>query len=822
MAALAWIVLFLLVIGTLAYCRSRLWVWTLSIGAYLLLVSFFSNLGAVSLTILWLLFAVVAIPLNILPLRRLLLTKTILNIYRKVLPTMSRTEKEALEAGTVGWEGELFSGKPNWQKFMSYPANHLSSEEQAFLDGPVEELCRMTDNWDITHNRADLPPEIWQFLKDNGFWGFIIPKRYGGREFSALAHAEVISKLASRSISVATTVAVPNSLGPAELLLHYGTEEQKNYYLPRLAKGDEIPCFALTGPEAGSDAGAMPDYGIVCHGKYQGKDTVGIRISWDKRYITLAPVATVLGLAFKLYDPNHILGDKEDIGITCALIPTDTPGVKIGRRHFPVNSAFMNGPTTGQDVFIPIEWIIGGQKMAGQGWRMLVECLSAGRAISLPSTVGGGAKLATFATGAYARIRRQFGLPVGRFEGIEEVIARMGGFTYIGEATRLMTIAVVDRGEKPAVLSAISKYHCTELGRKITNDAMDIHGGKGIQLGPRNYLGRGYEETPIAITVEGANILTRSMIIFGQGAIRCHPYVYSEMTAAKLPDRKQGLIDFDRAFFGHLGFTISNKVRSFVLGITGSRFARTPVANNKRYYQLVTRFSAAFALVADMAMFLLGGELKRREKLSARLGDVLSMLYMTTAVLKRFEEQGRPQEDQPIIDWSCQYLLYQAQHQLNNILRNFPNRLLGGLLRICIFPLGLTLKEPKDQLGHQVANLFISPTQARQRLATAIYITPDKNNPVGQMELTLQKVLATEEVWKRVYHARHEGVIKGYTFDERLKSAVTLGVLTQDEADHLLEARKGRLEVYAVDDFTTAELAHGAAIPAKSEEKATE
>lgn len=801
-----WLILFIAVVGVLAYRRSSLWLWTGSILVYLLLLTFFSNAGVISLSLAWAVFLVLALPLNILPFRRQFITRPLLSIYRSVLPTMSRTEREALEAGTVGWEGEVFAGKPNWKIFSAYPAPKLSEEEQAFLDGPVEELCRMSDNWNITHNLTTLPPELWSFIKTKGFFGMIIPKQYGGKEFSALAHSAVITKLAGRSISVATTVGVPNSLGPAELLLHYGTEAQKNYYLPRLARGEEVPCFALTGPKAGSDASNIPDYGIVCRGQFEGKEVLGMRVTWDKRYITLAPVATVLGLAFKLYDPDHLLGSKEDLGITCALIPTSTPGVKIGRRHFPVNCAFLNGPTQGHDVFVPMDWIIGGQNMVGQGWRMLMESLSAGRAISLPSTVMGSSKIAAYATGAYSRIRRQFGMSIGRFEGVDEVLSRIIGNTYIMDALRLMTVAAVDRGEKPAVASAISKYHATELGRKVGNDAMDIHGGKGICLGPRNYVGRPYEEIPIAITVEGANILTRCMIIFGQGAIRCHPYVLQEMKAAKNPDQKQGLIDFDKAFFAHIGFTISNVVRSFWLAITGGIFAFNTPDTNKRYFQKITRLSASFALAADLAMFSLGGSLKRRERLSARLGDVLSALYMASSVLKHYDNQGRPEEDMPIVEWACQTLFFQAQQALDGLIKNFPNRFIAGLLRILAFPSGKNFQEPKDELSHRLSLLMITPTQARERLAQGAYITPEPTNAVGKMEVILKQIIAAEDVQRRLHRAKADGTIKGITFEQRVADAVTKKIVTAEEAEQALAADKARLEVYAVDDFAFDEL----------------
>lgn len=807
MITTAWILLFIIMVATLAYQRARLWVATASIAVYLLLLTFFSQASVIGLAVAWIVFLLIALPLNIAPIRRHYITKPILTLYRKVMPTMSSTEKEALEAGTVGWDAELFAGKPNWKLFFSYSKPILTAEEQAFLDGPVEELCRMTDDWDITHNRADLPPEIWQFIKEKGFWGMIIPKRYGGKEFSAFAHSAVITKLSGRSISVSTTVGVPNSLGPAELLLHYGTEEQKNYYLSKLATGEEIPCFALTGTEVGSDASAMPDYGIVKRGNFEGKEILGICLYWYKRYITLVPIATVLGLAFKLFDPDHLLGKQEDLGITCALIPTKTAGVIRGRRHFPLNCAFQNGPTEGQGVFIPMDWIIGGQKMIGQGWRMLVECLSAGRAISLPSTVLGGSKIAAYATGAYARIRRQFGMSIGRFEGVEEALARIAGYTYIIDATRCMSVAAVDRGERPAVISAISKYHCTELARKLTDDAMDIHGGKGIQLGPHNYIGRGYEELPIGITVEGANILTRSMIIFGQGAVRCHPYVFAEMNAAKETNSQHALRYFDIALFGHLGYSFSNIVRSFWLAMTGARFMYIPTQVNRYYYQQINRISAAFALVSDVAMFVLGGDLKRREKLSARLGDVLSMMYLLSSVLKHYENQGRQEEDLPLLQWACQYLLFTAQEQLDGFLKNFPRRWIAVVLRMLVFPVGKRYQLPSDKLGHYIADKLISISGMRQRLGAGAYLTPDPENPIGVMEEILKEVIPAEEIRRRMRKARHEGLIKGIRFSDRVKACIEAKIITPEEGEFVLKAHELRKKVYAVDDFTSEELA---------------
>jgi acyl-CoA dehydrogenase len=801
-----WILLTVVIISAFAYNRAPLKKWIIGLFIYLLVISWFNQNHWLALTVFWLLFIIIFTPLAVLPIRRRWISKPILRFFRNQMPSLSRTEREALEAGTVGWDGELFSGMPNWAVFQAYAMPQLSAEETAFLEGPVEKLCSLINDWDITHNRADLPPELWQYIRNQGFWGMIIPKQYGGKEFSPFAHSAVILKIASCSVSVATTVQVPNSLGPAELLLHYGTEQQKNYYLPRLAKGEEIPCFALTDPEAGSDAGAMTDNGIICRGLFEGKEVLGIRLNWNKRYITLAPVATVIGLAFKLYDPEHLLGEKTDIGITCALIPAHRPGITIGRRHFPLNCAFQNGPTQGKDVFVPVDWIIGGPKMAGQGWRMLMECLATGRALSLPSTVTGGAKAAVYACGAYTRIRKQFGLSISRFEGVEEVLARIGGFAYITEAVRIMTVAAVSRGEKPAVLSAISKYQTTELSRRIGNDAMDLHGGKGICLGPHNYLGRGYQELPIGITVEGANILTRNMIIFGQGAIRCHPCILAEIYAAKDTDEQRGLVTFDRVLFQHLGFIISNKARAFLLGLSCGYFAKTPGGLHKRYYQHLTRLSAAFAFMADVAMIVLGANLKRRERLSARLADVLSMLYLASAVLKYFDYQGQHAEDSPFVKWACQYTFYIAQQRLNGLLRNFPHRWLAPLLRWVIFPLGKPFAPPKDALEHQVARLLSSPTASRQRLYGGIYTAPTEHNPLGLLGKVLQKVIAVEDIEKRLTRAKKAGQMMGITLAERIESALAAQLITQAEAEQLRDADAARKSVIAVDDFAPEDL----------------
>lgn len=741
-------------------------------------------------------------------LRRIMISGVVLKIFRKILPQISATEQEAINAGTVWWDGDLFSGNPDWNKLLAFPKCGLSDIEQSFLDNEVEQLCSMLDDWDITHNRADLPHEVWQFIKIKGFFGMIIPKKYGGLEFSAQAHSAVVSKVASRSGTAAVTVMVPNSLGPAELLLHYGTDEQKGKYLHRLAYGLDVPCFALTGPFAGSDAAAIPDYGVVCHGEFAGKKNVlGISLTWEKRYITLAPVATLLGLAFKLYDPNRLLGGEVNRGITLALIPADTPGVRIGRRHFPLNSAFMNGPTQGKNVFIPMHFIIGGAPRIGQGWRMLMECLAAGRSISLPASSIGGMKMAARTSGAYARVRKQFHLPIGKFEGIEEPLARIGGHTYMADAARRFTALAVDLGEKPSVISAVVKYHATELGRVVINDAMDLHGGKGICLGPDNYLARDYQQTPIGITVEGANILTRAMIIFGQGAIRSHPYVLKEIAAAHEKNHQRALVQFDEALFGHFNFALSNIVRSFVLGLTSGRGVSVPHGKEtQRYYGQMTRFAASFALSVDVAMLVLGGALKRRERISARLADVLSQMYLCSATLKRFEDDGRPEEDLPLLHWAMQDSLYKIQQAFDGLIKNFPNMFVRWILGLTIFPLGLRLSPPADYLSHQIATLMMCPGRARDRLTNGMYLPKEEQDAVGALEAALHSVLACEPLQLKLEEAQKAGKLKALEELLRITEACDQNIITAEEASLLQRDYALRRKVVMVDDFAPEQL----------------
>ncbi len=793
------IVLSIVLLGVLFYHRVNLLV------SSILLLAWTAALGALNIWSFWVLLplAIILVPLNLRPMRKALISAPVFRGFRKVMPPMSRTEKEAIDAGTTWWEGDLFQGKPDWQKLHNYPKPQLTQEEQTFIDGPVEEACRMANDFQITHELADLPPALWAFLKEHRFFAMIIKKEYGGLEFSAYTQAMVLQKLAGVSGILAITVGVPNSLGPGELLQHYGTEDQKNHYLPRLARGQEIPCFALTSPEAGSDAGAIPDTGVVCMGDWQGKQVLGMRLTWNKRYITLAPIATVLGLAFKLSDPEGLLGDQKDLGITCALIPTTTPGVEIGTRHFPLNVPFQNGPTRGKDIFVPIDFIIGGPQMAGQGWRMLVECLSVGRGITLPSNSTGGVKTVAMATGAYAYIRRQFKIAIGKMEGIEEPLARIAGNAYVMDAAASLITYGIMLGEKPAVLSAIVKYHCTHRGQRSVIDAMDIAGGKGIMLGESNFLARTYQGAPIAITVEGANILTRTMMIFGQGAIRCHPYVLEEMAAAQNND-----VDaFDNLLFKHIGHVGSNKMRSLWLGITGGRTSATPTKDaTARYYQQINRLSANLALLSDISMAVLGGSLKRRERISARLGDVLSQLYLATAVLKRYEDDGRHEADLPLVHWGVQDALFQAEQAIADLLRNFPNRLVAGMLSVVVFPTGRHHQAPSDRLDHELAKIIQTPSATRDRLGRGQYLTPSEFNPAGLLESALKDVIAAEPIHARL--CKELGKNLPFTrLNELAKQALGAGNITQDEAAILIRAEESRLRSINVDEFEADALA---------------
>lgn len=739
--------------------------------------------------------------------RRSMLSAPILKAFSKALPSMSETEKAALEAGTVWWEAELFSGKPDWEKLNRVAPAKLTAEEQSFLDNEVEKACAMVNEWQSSFQDYDMPGEAWQYIRDNGFLGMIIPKQYGGLGFSAYAHSQVVMKLSTRSAPLSISVMVPNSLGPAELLLHYGTTEQKSHYLPRLAKGLEIPAFALTSPWAGSDAAAIPDYGVVCEGEWQGKKVLGMRVTWDKRYITLAPVCTILGLAFRLYDPDGLLGDKKDLGITCALVPREHPGVEAGRRHIPLNTFFMNGPTRGKDVFMPLDFIIGGPSMAGHGWRMLMECLSAGRAISLPSSNAGIAQLATRVAGGYARIRTQFKTPIANFEGIEEPLARIGASAYLTDAVRTLSSMAIDMGHKPSVISAIAKYHVTERARKVVIDAMDVVGGKGICMGPSNILGLAYQQMPIGITVEGANILTRSLILFGQGAIRCHPYVLKEMQAAQQSDRDKALREFDAAFWGHVGHLAGNTTRALWHGITASRFAdgnASAAPELQDAYKQVNRYCSAFAVLADLSMLTLGGELKRREKISARLGDILAQLFLVSCVLKRYEMDGRIREDLPVVRMAIDECFNDTKEAFEGVFANFPIRAVANVLKIALFPWGIPGQPPSDRIGHQVAKLVSMPGAARDRLTRVCYVSKDEHDPVGAIEAALTATANAEPIEAKLRKAIKEGVFANEpraNVRDLTDLALERGLISSQE--HALLKRRDTLRdrVIHVDDF---------------------
>src|SRR5499425_2597165 len=729
-------------------------------------------------------------------LRRDLISKPIFRWAQQVLPTLSDTEREAIEAGDVWWDADLLSGNPDWGKLLAVPPATLSPEEQAFLDGPVDELCRMLDEWRITWELRDLPPEVWDFLKRHKFFAMIIPKTYGGLGFSAYAHSEVIRKLSTRSLTAAVTAMVPNSLGPGELLLHFGTKAQQDFWLPRLAEGKEIPCFGLTSPEAGSDAASMTDSGVVCRGNYLGREVLGIRLNWHKRYITLGPVATVLGLAFKLHDPDHLMGDRTDIGITVALVPTHLPGVEIGRRHLPAMQVFQNGPNWGRDVFIPIDNVIGGIDQIGKGWKMLMSALAAGRGISLPS-LSAAAAFTAHVTGAYASVRQQFHVPIGRFEAIQERLGRMAATAYLLDAARRLTCAGIDHGHKPAVVTAIMKEQATERLRVVANDAMDVHAGKAVQEGPLNYLGGFYRSVPIGITVEGANIVTRSLIQFGQGAIRSHPYLLKEMTALEDPDRARGLAEFDRAFWGHLGHSLANSFRAWGRAWTGGVFAPAPATGRTRgFYQQLGRYASAFALAVDMALLTLGGALKRQEMLSARFGDILSELYLLSAVLKRWDEEGRQRADLPLVAFCMEEGSATIEARFDSIFANFPSRPAAWLLRFLVLPLGLGRRGPSDRLMRTCAEILLNPSATRERLTVDIFHgTGDEG--LARLERAFAATVETQPLRDRL---RNAGV-------RDVDAARAQRLITDTEASQLRAATDAVAAAIAVDDFSPEELA---------------
>ncbi len=742
-------------------------------------------------------------------LKRKYITLPAYRALKGAMPTISQTEREALEAGTVGWDAELFSGTPDFAKLRRVPPITLTAEERAFLDGPTTELCKRLNDWKIRHELHDIPDDIWRFVCEHGFLGMLISKQHGGLGFSAQAQSLVLGKISSRSADGVTIVMVPNSLGPGELIEKYGTREQKDRFLPRLARGEEIPCFALTGPFSGSDAASMRDVGVVARGVHAGRDVLGIRLTWDKRYITLAPNATLLGLAFRLLDPDNHLDRGEEIGITLALIPTDHPGVEIGRRHLPAGAAFPNGPTSGRDVFIPIDWIIGGQERAGQGWRMLMSCLAAGRSISLPATSAAAAKSMLRTSTAYARIRKQFNLPIGFMEGIEEPLARMIESAYAIEAARAVTASMVSAGEKPAVISALLKYVSTERMRQCVNDALDIHGGKGICDGPSNYLQGAYQMAPVGITVEGANILTRTLITFAQGALRSHPYLLAEIEALQDQNAERGIEQFERSFDRHVAFTLSNAAGAFWHNLSFGVFASAPpnAGGTARWWRQLARASRSFALVADLTVALLGGGLKVKQKITGRMADALAELYLLSSMLKRYDDDGRPQEDLKLVDYCARNCLYRFDQALLGVLRNFPARSAAWAMAPLVFPLGARRRPATDRDGKAIVRAALAPGAFRDRLTRDIFVSDDPGDRAGLLDYTLARVVACETAEKKLEQAVRKGEVKRVHGSDWIAEAERKGVLTESEALDLAELRDLVARVIGVDDFAAEDLA---------------
>jgi acyl-CoA dehydrogenase len=745
-------------------------------------------------------------------LRRDRLSAPLLGWVRRRLPKLSDTEQQALKAGDVDWDGQLFSGRPDWQKLLDLPHARLSEEEKAFLAGPTDELCRMLDDWSITQELYDLPPAAWDHIKSHGFFGLIIPKRYGGLGFSETAHSEVVMRVASRGVSAAVTVMVPNSLGPGELLSHYGTEEQKEYYLPRLARGEEIPCFALTSPMAGSDAGAIPDRGVICRGRWNGEEVLGMKVTWNKRYITLAPVATLIGLAIKVYDPDHLLGGEEDdLGVTCVMVPSDTPGVHSGARHLPMNTVFMNGPTWGTDVFIPLEQVIGGRSMIGQGWTMLLECLSIGRSISLPALGTSAGKLACLTTGAYAAVREQFGRSISEFEGVQEAMEPMAGYTYMMDSARRFTSGMLDRGIKPSVPSALLKYRNTDLMRDVVNNAMDVIAGRGVISGPRNFMARVYQAIPIAITVEGANILTRSLMVFGQGAIRCHPFIVQEIEAANSADRRAAAEQFDRVFFSHLAHTTRNVLRTFVLGLSHGWLEPAPARGGlRKYYRQLSRFSSAFAVLTDVSLLSLGGGLKARQRFTGRMSDALVHLYYASAAIKQWHEDGYPEEMRDVVEWGVQKSLFDLQASLHRAIANFPVKPLRLPLKVLVLPLGQRLKQPNDELGGRVALSIVDEGPVRDRITAGVYVDERVDDPIGRIMNALHLAKETRPARDRINEAIRKAdpdelqdveMLLGHQREELLDWAIEHEIIEEQERKPVSEALAAMYDVIRVDAF---------------------
>lgn len=771
------------------------------------LITLFGHTALWGLILLWGIFILITLLLTVRPLRSLCISQPLFRRLAKLLPPMGATEREAIDAGDVCWDGELFTGRPDWQKLFTHPTSKLTSAEQAFLDNQVQTVCSMIDDWKVTHRDHELSDNIWQYLKKEKFFGMIITPEFGGLGFSASAHSAVIMKLASKSISAAISAMVPNSLGPAELLTKYGTKAQQNHYLPKLACGDEIPCFALTAPDAGSDAASIKDKGIICYGQHEGQKTLGLSLTWDKRYITLAPISTVLGLAFKLFDPEHLLGEKVDLGITLCLLPTSHPGVEIGKRHYPMHLGFMNGPTRGKDVFIPLDWIIGGKERIGQGWAMLMNCLADGRAISLPALSAATAKLCYRTTGAYARVREQFNTPIGRFEGVEASLARIAGMGYIIDATRAFTLTYVDSGLKPSVPSAIAKYHCTEMAREVLNHAMDVHAGRAVQVGPRNYLASAYQGMPISITVEGANILTRNLIIFGQGLVRAHPYLLQEYNLLKELSSAAITRQFDAVLVKHMGFTLQNFSRTIVLGLFGRWLVKNPYATPTNYFARLERGSAILGLLSDMTLLILGGKLKRKERLSARLGDMLSYLYLSSAVIHTYHHSTRSPAEHAHYLWAMQYCDYHFKRSVQRFLQNFPIRWLASGLGMLIRPSSKGTQLPNDELDHKLAEIILSPGDYRNQFTRGMYLNEGTNDPIGRMDYALNTLLKVEPLLTRIQLATKKGTLKANGHrSSQLDAAVAGNIITQDERNQLDNYEIARSAAIAVDEFTNEQI----------------
>lgn len=767
-------------------------VWEIGSVLYLIAATFFIGLPFIPGLILWVLIISAIVIVQVEPVR-MLIGDILYKTAGKSIPKLSKTEEEALNAGDTWLEEDIFVGKPNWERLASI-STQLSAEEQAFLDNETQTLCSMLDNWEVSQER-DLPAKVWTYIKESGFLGLVIPKEYGGKGFSARAHSDVVMKVASRSGVAAVTVMVPNSLGPGELINYYGTDEQKSYYLPRLAKGIDIPCFALTEPEAGSDATSIQSSAIVVEKKIDGKKVLGLNITLDKRWITLAPVATLIGLAVNLKDPDGLLKGEGQEGITCVLIPRDTEHLEIGNRHLPADQPFMNGTVRGKDIFVPITTIIGGQKRAGTGWQMLVECLSIGRSISLPALGAASSSVSYLTSGAFARIRRQFNVEIAQFEGIAEKLAEVAGLNYIINATRLLTVAAVNEHKKPSVASAITKYFNTELGRTTVNTAMDIHAGRAVVVGPRNYLTNMYQAIPISITVEGANIMSRNLLIFGQGSMACHPFIRDEFYAISAENKEA----FRTLIWNHIQYFMQNLAKTICSAWTGGLFISTPDNPMKREYKRLARLSHAFAWLADLSLIFLGGELKRKERLSARLADGMSYLYMAMASLRAAQMNGDHPDEQVHAKWAVDYCFYHAQKSMIALCQNFPSRPLGFLMRLLAFPFGQTMRYPTDKLEQKLARLMTSNNHYRDRMKNHVFLSGDPQQAIDRMEHALQLIIETEELSHKVADLKR---YKSSQLKEKLQEKVSSGGITQQEMERLLAVDEARWDAVLVDEFT--------------------